>query len=253
MSDYDPLKGYLHSHDLRWTYGAVRGRPDDWMALQPDLAPARLATAAAAAGFGAVYVDRAGYADGGAAAVAALDRLTGPGSSGASADRRLEFFDLRGVRARLDARTTGAQRAQIADALLRPARLGFGGGLAPVFSGETGFRWAGPDARLTLDNPLGRRTVRFAAVLYGGAATPSAVTITLPDGSRRRLRVSNAGRPVDLPLTLRHGAATLRLQTAGPAAPNTPGTVRDLRLKIADPRLEQPVLQRLPDVAASAP
>src|SRR4029450_4512661 len=29
---YDPAKPYLHSHDLRWSWGAMRGRPEDWAA-----------------------------------------------------------------------------------------------------------------------------------------------------------------------------------------------------------------------------
>ena len=29
MADYDLLRGYLHSHDLRWTYGHTKGRGDD--------------------------------------------------------------------------------------------------------------------------------------------------------------------------------------------------------------------------------
>ena len=122
ISDYDLLKGYLHSEDLRWTYGAVRGRPSDWLAQHQALAPDRLATAAAAAGFGAVYLDRAGYADDGAAAAAALEKLAGPGNSGSSADRRLQFFDLGPARARLADQTTRAERAQLADALAAPRR-----------------------------------------------------------------------------------------------------------------------------------
>ena len=253
MADYDQFKGYLHSHDLRWSYGAVRGRAGDWMAQHRLLAPERLATAAAAAGFGGLYLDRAGYADGGAAAAAALEQLAGPGNSSVSASGRLQFFDLRPAAERLADLTGRSERARLRTALLRPVRLGFGTGFAKVIRGETGFRWAGGDARLTLDNPRGPRSVRFVAQLFGGAATPSAVTITLPDGRRRRVSVSDQGAPVDVPFVARPGAATLRLQTDGPAAPNSPGVVRDLRLRIADARLEYPALRQAQYVAAASP
>ena len=78
VGDYDLFKGYVHTKGLRWTYGAVRGRPSDWLAQHQALAPEQLAVAGAAAGFGAVYVDRAGYADGGAGVAAALGALAGP-------------------------------------------------------------------------------------------------------------------------------------------------------------------------------
>ena len=32
MADYDLFRGYLHSDDLRWSYGVVKGRGDDWSA-----------------------------------------------------------------------------------------------------------------------------------------------------------------------------------------------------------------------------
>lgn len=253
MADYDQMKGYLHSDDLRWSYAAIRGRPADWMGQHQHLAPEFLATAAAAAGFGAVYLDRAGYADGGAAAGAALDKLAGPGNSSHTPDGRLQFFDLGPAAARLADRTGRSERAQLTAALLRPVRLGFGSGFAKVIHGERGFRWAGPDARLTLDNPRGRRSVRFVAQLVGGAATPSAVTLTLPDGRRRHFAVTNQGRTVDVPLVVEPGAATLRVQTDGPAAPGSAGVVRDLRLRIVAPRLEYAALRQARYVAAATP
>src|SRR5262249_14253134 len=30
MLDYELVRPYLHSTDLRWSYGAMRGRPQDW-------------------------------------------------------------------------------------------------------------------------------------------------------------------------------------------------------------------------------
>ena len=245
MADYDLFKGYLHSEDLRWTYGAVRGRPSDWLAARQALPPEQLATAAAAAGFGAVYVDLAGYADRGAAVTAALTELTGPGGSGRSADGRLQFFDLRPVAARLAAKTTAGERAALAAALVHPVALGHGDGFYyQEVDGQTPFRWAGRDARLTLDNPQpGRRSVQLTATLFGGAATPSTVTVTLPDGARRTLSATSGGTRVSLPLTLQRGDSSVRLQTDGPAAPNPPGNVRDLRLRVVDPEIEYRPLQ----------
>ena len=119
-----------------------------------------------------VYVDRAGYADGGAG----VDRRAG------EARRRRHVARCRPTGACSSstcarpprawrAHTTPAERAQLADALLYPVALGFGDGFSyqEIGAGRP-FRWAGTDARLTLDNPLrGPRTVRFTAQLFGGA------------------------------------------------------------------------------------
>jgi phosphoglycerol transferase len=70
MVDYDHVRPYLHSDDLRWSYGAMKGREED---IGDDVEPAE----AADAGFAAVMVDRFGYADSGAAVEAELRRLSG--------------------------------------------------------------------------------------------------------------------------------------------------------------------------------
>ncbi len=254
IADYDMFKGYLHSEDLRWSYGAVRGRPSDWLRGQQALTPDRLAAAAAAAGFGAVYVDRNGYTDGGAAVVAALEAVAGPGTSGLSSDGRLQFFDLGPLTARLAAKTTAAERAEIAEALLQPVSTEFGDEFSLPFAGETSFRWAGADATLKLDNPLGDgRVVQFETELVGGGTTPSAVTLTGPAGRRTRFAPTSSGLPVKLELTLPHGRSTLRFQTEGPSAAPPPGVVREMRLRVTNPTIRYAPLEQPGYLAAAMP
>ena len=64
LRSYDLLRGYLHSRELRWSYGGMKGRPGDlWLhALSNKPLKVQL-DEAVAAGFGAVYVDRRGYSD----------------------------------------------------------------------------------------------------------------------------------------------------------------------------------------------
>ena len=155
------------------TARSAGARRTGWPA-RGTLPPEQLATAAAAAGFGAVYVDGAGYADdGGAAVAAALGHARRARRVACRPDGRLQFFDLRPAAARLAARrpppsarrspTRSCIRSCSASATASPTRRSTGDGLP--------FRWAGPDARLTLDNPLrGTRTVRFTRQVFGGGA-----------------------------------------------------------------------------------
>ena len=70
MNDYDLSRGYLNTKTLRWSYGAIKGRVEDvWLhALSKRTIAGQLALAAQS-GFGAAYVDRRAYADGGSAVV----------------------------------------------------------------------------------------------------------------------------------------------------------------------------------------
>ena len=56
---YEPAKPYLHSDDLRWSWGAMRGRPADWMAAYAGKPAAELVAAARQRGFRALLLDRA--------------------------------------------------------------------------------------------------------------------------------------------------------------------------------------------------
>lgn len=58
---YEPAKAYLHTDDLRWSYGAMRGRPGDWGAANVDTPARELVAAARRAGFAAILIDHLFY------------------------------------------------------------------------------------------------------------------------------------------------------------------------------------------------
>jgi phosphoglycerol transferase len=101
MLDYDPLLGFLHDDgSLRWSYGAIKGRPDaDWqIRLRDHVGPVGALPALLGLGFSGLWVDTYGYKD-----------LTEPmqiqSAVGVEALRsqggRFWFFDLRPYRRRL--------------------------------------------------------------------------------------------------------------------------------------------------------
>jgi phosphoglycerol transferase len=78
MYDYSHFRGYLHSRELRWSYGALRGRAAEKLhsRLAP-LSPAALVDELVAAGFSGVYVNRNGHKAGGQELVQALRQKLG--------------------------------------------------------------------------------------------------------------------------------------------------------------------------------
>ncbi len=61
---YDHFKGYLHSNNLRWSYGAMRDRSGDrWQKGIAAKPMNEMVETVAAAGFSGIYVDRQGYPD----------------------------------------------------------------------------------------------------------------------------------------------------------------------------------------------
>jgi phosphoglycerol transferase len=103
LQDYDPFRGYLHSTDLRWSYGAMRGREGDWQRQVVELPTKEMLDALAAVGFQGIWIDRLGYPERGAEIEEELGDLLGEEPM-VSPDDRFVFFDLRPWAVELDAR-----------------------------------------------------------------------------------------------------------------------------------------------------
>ena len=95
MSDYDLMRGYLHSVDLRWSYGFMKGRPGDPSPALAALPTGQMVRDVAAAGFSGVYVDRFGYDDRAVKLEDELAATTGREPL-VSPNGRLSFFELPG-------------------------------------------------------------------------------------------------------------------------------------------------------------
>jgi phosphoglycerol transferase len=79
MPDYDPLRGYLHTTGLHWSYGAVKGRPDaTWQQSTARLPAPAMIQQLREKGFAALWVQLNGYEDGGTAILRELSSLLGP-------------------------------------------------------------------------------------------------------------------------------------------------------------------------------
>jgi hypothetical protein len=58
FAPYEPARPYLHSHRLRWSWGAMAGRSNAWQDMVYRLPPVETARWATLAGFAGLWVDR---------------------------------------------------------------------------------------------------------------------------------------------------------------------------------------------------
>jgi phosphoglycerol transferase len=90
MTDYEHLKGYMHSSTLRWSYGGVKGREGDWQkSLSED--PKLLVAELEQLNFQAIWINRNGYEDRGALLI---DQLSSLGLELVMKDPNLLVFGL---------------------------------------------------------------------------------------------------------------------------------------------------------------
>jgi phosphoglycerol transferase len=94
MKDYEHFRGYLHASSLRWSYGGMKGRHGDlWLRALNNRPLAEQISLAAQSGFGAIYLDRHAYQDGGAAIEKILRETLGQPIA-ASADGSMVVFRM---------------------------------------------------------------------------------------------------------------------------------------------------------------
>lgn len=177
MEDYSLLVPYLvGSNSLRWSYGGMKGRAQDWQLTVANQSFTTMITSVAAAGFDALYLDRRAYADRGAAIERQLAPLTGPPVA-TSADGRLSWFDLRPRHHALVQLHGKAHIAAVGKHVVHsvvPRISGKVSGTPGAWTGEQ--RWIGATSSLRMDNTL---NVDRAITVQLHLQSPTATRVTL--------------------------------------------------------------------------
>ena len=111
MFVYDPARPYLHSKQLRWSYGAMYGRQaDQWQQAVSVLPTPAFLDAIVDKGFLGLYIDRNAYPDHAASVESEIAKRLNIRPQ-VSANERLSFFDLQPYAA---ARTAATMQALVA-------------------------------------------------------------------------------------------------------------------------------------------
>jgi hypothetical protein len=230
MVDYDQLRGDVHTTTgLRWSYGAIKGRPQDWAASSDGLPARTLVDGLVAAGFSGIWIDRFGYADLGAAERSGIQAVLGAPPI-VSRDQRHWFFSLIPYARQFKSREPASALAGLRHAVLYPPGLTWGTG----FYDDEGFgsRWAAPTATVAVSNAssAATRLVMVAAISTRAHRGNYPLTITLPDGTVHHLTINSKPRKIALSFTNPPGAHTVTFQSTAPVIP-APGDTRSLAVR----------------------
>jgi phosphoglycerol transferase len=218
LFENDMLRGYLHSNDLRWSFGATKGRPEDWADDLVGMPTATVVDAATAAGFAGLYVDRFGYPDRAAALEREIRSRVGSEPL-VNQSGRHSFFDLRAYRQRLEAAQPPARVAAFRRAVLEPFEYERNGFIRLEPSGGKRFAWARratPELRIVNDTDVSRTAVFEATLDRVGAPAPAAVVVTFPGAAPVTYRTP---APIRRELSLPPGETVIRFSTDAPEVP----------------------------------
>lgn len=209
LPDYEPLRPYLQSSSLRFSYGGEKGREAGWQVFVFDRQPAQVLPLLCFAQFSAVWVDRASYGSDTAASVTSDLRATLAVTPMADATDRYEVFDIRpycaSFQAGLDAGTLG----RLQDQILRPIWYDWDKGALPARIPEgTIIRDVRLPAQLSLNNA--GDSARLITVSFTVAAiypVAGSIDVLWPDGSTE---IAAQGDRVTRTINLDSGRSTIR-------------------------------------------
>lgn len=247
IDSYDGVRPYLQANALRWSYGVMKGRWQDWQQYLVEKPLPEILAGASAAGFSGLYVDLAGYQAPTAGTLVRSLRTMLARPPLASRDGRFLFFDLRHYAARLR-RTLGPRElANLRAATLEPPRAVAWRSISPAEErGRTGSRSlfaTGREAELNLYEPGHAERTTFFAFLQSAHASaqsriPSLVTFRWPDGKVETITVERRGAHLSERILLHHGDNLVRIETLGPPI-YAPWDRRTLYLQLIDARFQE--------------
>ena len=153
MADYDHLRGYLHSKNLRWSYGAIKNRDTDLALRQlASVPPTELVLKLVATGFSGIYVDRYGYEDNGAALESELSKVL-QAEPLTSPNGRLAFFNLTAYGNRVWQTYSEIEWQRKKELSIHPLLIEWKGGFSDLESrADKTWRWCSTEGELHLRN-----------------------------------------------------------------------------------------------------
>ncbi len=237
MGDYEQLAGYVHSTDLRWSFGALNGRPEAWSVAVQDMPVPQLVRGAAAAGFAGAWVDRAGYEDNGVAAIASIRALTGPTRSIEAEGGRLVFIDLRPLQRKLQRSLSLRERQALAAQVVTPTTVTYGDGFYGEEEGDgRTWRWAQRTANLTIENRSPDvQMARWTAEI--NTAPGARVRVTSNGRTLLSRRLDSGSTAMSIAIRVPPGRTDVVIRSTGPnVAPAS--DPRQLHLQLVNPRVD---------------
>ncbi|MFO1305818.1 MAG: hypothetical protein U1F54_18985 [Burkholderiales bacterium] len=229
MPLYSPLRGYLNSENLRWSYGAVRGREADrWIRGLSSRPVEDQIELAARSGFGAVYIDRRGFPDEARVMKLLRERLGPPIAESIDGDIAMFRMTPTGTRPLLLGEVD--LPVDIPIELYKPNP----GPLVKDMKGFSGWepwgRWTNESvAKIELIRPLPLRfLLRIETITALGPTVQSGLYLRV-GGFERRFEVGPGPTVVEIPVAHSTSARSIEILVPRPATPLSLGLNDDER------------------------
>jgi phosphoglycerol transferase len=214
MVDYDHFRGYVHSKNLRWSYGSIKNRDVD-RAQQgvASLPPEELVQNLVFAGFNGRYIDRFGYEDNAAALEAELTNIV-KAKPLTSQNGRLLFFNLGNYGRSLREQYSESEWETKKEFSFHPILIDWKGGFSDLETGPVKtWRWCSSQGELRIKNTARLpRTIKLEMAFATGYPELDEFIISGLISEQRR--VNNVSSPFSATVTVPPGESIIVFRSA---------------------------------------
>jgi phosphoglycerol transferase len=214
MVDYDHFRGYVHSKNLRWSYGSIKNRDVD-RAQQgvASLPPEELVQNLVFAGFNGLYIDRFGYEDNAAALEAELTNIV-KAKPLTSQNGRLLFFNLGNYGRSLREQYSESEWETKKEFSFHPILIDWKGGFSDLETGPVKtWRWCSSQGELRIKNTARLpRTIKLEMAFATGYPELDEFIISGLISEQRR--VNNVSSPFSATVTVPPGESIIVFRSA---------------------------------------
>jgi hypothetical protein len=217
----DVLIPFLHTTDIRWSGGGIKGRPRaDWPGVIEQYSPADIVKLAAASGFSGIHLDRAALElDQSKKLEKELSEALGAEPM-VSTDKRFVFFDIRKARAAIRQEFSKSELTKVEAAVVSPVITDISATFASTENtdGTTVERSGSPVSPVPLTSantkPINAELVG-SVTLVGLDIAPGRVVISLPDGTRHEIPLVDGRGTISLPIVVPPGVSGVTITVTG--------------------------------------
>ncbi|GGI46236.1 hypothetical protein GCM10008018_16110 [Paenibacillus marchantiophytorum] len=209
MTDYDHLRAYLQTKNLRWSYGAMKGRvADDWIKNEANKPLKEMVNDIVIAGFKGIYINRNGYQDRAQKLESELQLLT-KSLPLENQDNSLAFYNLTDYLESIKSNYPDFENKK--EAITNPVSIIWGNGFyAQEGDASKSWRWSDKNSELTLNNPSSKdKKVTLETIFY----TSNSSIITLDGFLKETIQVDDSGKLYKTIITLPPGKNTIVIKS----------------------------------------
>ncbi|MBC7596076.1 MAG: hypothetical protein H7288_19480 [Kineosporiaceae bacterium] len=220
----DVLLPFLHTTDLRWSGGGIKGRPRaDWPGVIEQYSPPDLVALAAASGFSGIHIDRSALKKADAASLESglTDALNI--APIVSANKRFVFYDLRAKCTALRARYSAAVLHRVEKSVVVPVIVDSSATFVTTTDAqERSFEQTtasiSPISLTSAGTKPVHGTLSGTVRLIDAPPGVGQLTVTLPNGTIYEVRFTNGVAKISLPIVVMPGVSSLTFTFTGSTA-----------------------------------